>query len=180
MAWSDELGSVLKRYTTGAAVAEPAPDVHEHYDQVAQSVPKGVLAEGLAAAFKSDRTPAFGQMLATLFNNSNSGQKAGLINHLLGSLGPSTLTQIFSGTALAGSIGGQRNITAEQAEHISSNDLQQVATRAEKTDPTIMDSISSFYAQHSDLVKTLGGSALSVALAKVAERQRRPPDSLTA
>jgi hypothetical protein len=36
----------------------------------------------------------------------------------------------------------------------------------------MVDKASSFYAQHRTLLKTLGGGALSIALAKVAERQR--------
>jgi hypothetical protein len=42
----------------------------------------------------------------------------------------------------------------------------------EKSDPSIVDKASAFYAQHSALVKTLGGAALTIALAKVAERQK--------
>jgi hypothetical protein len=35
-----------------------------------------------------------------------------------------------------------------------------------------VDKASAFYAQHTTLVKTLGGAALSIALAKVAEWQK--------
>ena len=56
------------------------------------------IAEGLTAAFNSDKTPAFGQMLSTLFNNSSGDQKAGVINQLLSSVPPGTLTQILSRT----------------------------------------------------------------------------------
>jgi hypothetical protein len=41
-----------------------------------------------------------------------------------------------------------------------------------KSDPSIVDKASAFYAQHSTLVKTLGGAALTIALEKVAERQK--------
>jgi hypothetical protein len=51
--------------------------------------------------------------------------------------------------------------------------VQQLAAHAEKANPSIVDSLSSFYAQHGTLMKTLGGAALTVALAKVAERQRQ-------
>jgi len=50
--------------------------------------------------------------------------------------------------------------------------VQQLAAHAENTDPSIVDKASAFYAQHTTLVKTLGGAALSIALAKVAERQK--------
>src|SRR6478672_2878732 len=67
MSWVGQVGALLKQYTSGGAAAAPAPDVHAHFDQVAEAAPSGAIAEGLAAAFRSDQTPAFGQMLSTLF-----------------------------------------------------------------------------------------------------------------
>ena len=97
MGWFNQVGNLLKHYTSGgAAAAAPAPDAQAHFDQVAQAAPKGVIAEGLAAAFRSDRTPAFGQMLSTLFANSNGDQKAGMLNQLFSSVSPGMLTQVLS------------------------------------------------------------------------------------
>jgi hypothetical protein len=174
MSWLNQVGSLLKQYTSGGAAAAPAPDVHAHFDQVAQAAPSSVIAEGLAAAFRSDQTPAFGQMLSTLFANSNSDQKAGMLNRLLSSVNPATLTQIMSSAGLASLVGGLgAQLTPAQAQRVSSETVQQLASHAEKANPSVIDSLSSFYAQHSSLVKTLGGAALTVALAKVAERQRQ-------
>src|SRR6516165_2025972 len=78
MSWFNQVENLLKRYTSGGAAAQPAPDVHAHFDQVAQAAPPSAIAEGLAAAFRSDQTPAFGQMLSSLFTQSNGEQKAGL------------------------------------------------------------------------------------------------------
>src|SRR5271157_5364025 len=120
MTWSDQIGSLLKQYTSGGAAAAPAPDVHAHFDQVAQAAPISEIADGLSAAFKSDKTPAFGQMLSTLFNNSTGDQKAGVINHLLSSVSPGTLTQVLSGAGLAGLVGaGTRQLTPDQAQKLS-------------------------------------------------------------
>jgi hypothetical protein len=175
MTWTDQLGNLLKQYTTsGGAAAQPAPDVHAHFDQVAQAAPLSAIADGLSAAFKSDKTPAFGQMLSTLFNNSSGDQKAGMINELLSSVNPDTLKQVLSSAGLAGVLGAAgTQVTPDQAQKLSPEVVQQLATHAEKTNPSVVDSVSSFYAQHSTLIKTLGGTALTVALAKVAERQRQ-------
>jgi hypothetical protein len=151
----DQVGSLLKKYTGGgaAAAAAPAPDVHAHFDQVAQAAPSSAIAEGLAAAFRSDQTPAFGQMVSTLFTNSNGDQKAGMLNHLMSSISPSMLAEILPmAGGLAGKTGAQ--ITPEQAQQISPQAVQQLAAHAEKNDPSIVGSLSSFYAQHSALVKT--------------------------
>ena len=176
MTWTDQIGNLLKQYTSGGAAAAPAPDVHAHFDQVAEAAPCSALAEGLSAAFKSDQTPAFGQMLSTLFNNSTGEQKAGLINQMLSSVPPGTLTSLLSGAGLAGILGGGSGtpqLTPEQAQKISPEAVQQLATQAHSADPSIVDSVSTFYAQHSTLIKTLGGTALTIALAKVAEKQRQ-------
>ncbi len=174
MSWTDQLGGLLRQYTSGGAVAQPAPDVHAHFDQVAQAAPTSVLAEGLTAAFNSDKTPAFGQMLSNLFNNSSGDQKAGMINQLLSSVNPATLTQVLSGAGLAGLAGAAGSkLTPDQAQKISPEAVQQLATHAQKSNPSVVDSVSAFYAQHSGLVKTLGGTFLTVALARIAERQRR-------
>jgi hypothetical protein len=175
MTWTAQLGNLLQQYTSGGAAAQPAPDVNAHFDQVAKAAPASAIAEGLTAAFNSDKTPAFGQMLSTLFNNSTGDQKAGMINHLLSSVSPGTITQVLSGAGLAGLIGagGATQMTPEQAQKLSPDAVQQLATHAQKANPSVVETVSSFYAQHTTLVKTLGGAALSVALAKVAEKQRQ-------
>jgi hypothetical protein len=170
----DQLSSVLQQYTGSAASGQPPADVNQHFDQVAQAAPPNVLAEGLSAAFHSNSTPAFGEMLSSLFNQSSGEQKAGIVNQLLASAGPGVLSQLTAGgggAALASLLGsGQSQVTPEQAAKISPEVLQQLATHAEKADPSIVDKASSFYAQHPTLVKTLGGAALTIALAKLAER----------
>lgn len=177
MTWTDQIGNLLKQYTSGGAAAAPAPDVHAHFDQVAEAAPASALAEGLSAAFKSDQTPAFGQMLSTMFNNSSGEQKAGIINQILSSVPPGTLTSLLSGAGLAGILGqaggGTPQLTPEQAQKISPEVVQQMATQAHSADPSIVDTVSNFYAQHSTLIKTLGGTALTIALAKVAQSQRQ-------
>ena len=174
MDWTDQVGNMLKQYTSGGAAAQPAPDVHAHFDQVAQAAPTSVIAEGLTAAFNSDKTPAFGQMLSSLFSNSTGDQKVGMINQLLTSVSPGILTQILSGAGLAGLLGaGKTQLTPDQAQKLSPEVVQQLATHAQSSNPSVVESVSNFYAQHPTLVKTLGGAALTVALAKIAERQRQ-------
>jgi hypothetical protein len=174
MTWTDKVGNLLKQYTSGGAAAAPAPDVHAHFDQVAQAAPASEIAEGLTAAFNSEKTPAFGQMLSTLFNNSTGEQKAGMLNQLLSSVPPGTLTQIMSGAGLAGLVGaGKTQLTPDQAQKLSPEAVHELATHAQNSNPSVVESVSTFYAQHSTLIKTLGGAALTVALAKVAEKQKQ-------
>lgn len=176
MSWLDQVGNLLKQYTSGGAATAPAPDVDQHFDQVTQAAPTHVVADGVAAAFRSDKTPPFGQMLSTLFNNSNGDQKAGMLNKLVSAVSPGLLTQVLSGAGLAGLVGALRGgagqLTPQQAQQVPPEVVQQLGEHAEKENPSVVDSLSNFYAQHGTLVKTLGGAALTIALAKVAERQR--------
>jgi hypothetical protein len=113
-------------------------------------------------------------MVSTLFNSSTGDQKAGMINHLLPSVSPGALTQVLSGAGLAGLLGaGSTQLTADQAQKLSPEAVQQLATHAQNANPSVVDAVSNFYAQHTTLVKTLGGAALTIALAKVAERQKQ-------
>ena len=170
MALFDQLGNILQQYRGGA---QNNPNASEHFEQVAQAAPQGLIAEGLSAVFHSDQTPAFGNILGSLYSQSNGEQKAGILRHLIASVGPGNLAQLAGGGMLTRLLGGgSREITPQQAENISPELVQQIATHAEKADPSVVDKASAFYAQHTTLVKTLGGAALSIALAKVAERQK--------
>jgi hypothetical protein len=170
MSLFDQLGNVLKQYTGGAT--QDAATATEHFDQVAQAAPQSLIAEGLSAAFRSQQTPAFGNLIGQLFGQSNGDQKAGMLNQLIQSVGAGNLALVPGGAMLASLLAGGSQITPQQAQNVSQEVVQQIATHAEKADPSIVDQASAFYAQHTTLVKTLGGAALSIALAKVAERQK--------
>jgi len=47
--------------------------------------------------------------------------------------------------------------------------VQAVVNQAHAAQPGVADEIAGFYAQHSGLIKTLGGAALAIALAKMKE-----------
>ena len=140
---------------------------------MAQAAPSGTLAEGLAAAFRSSSTPDFGQMLGGMFSQSTGEQKAGILNQLLASGGAGLLSQLGgAGGGLAALIGGASQISAQQASQVSPEAVQQLAAHAQKSDPSVIDKASAFYSQHPTLIKTLGGAALTVAMAKMAEKAK--------
>ncbi|HEV2913015.1 MAG TPA: hypothetical protein VGX92_06840 [Pyrinomonadaceae bacterium] len=183
MDWMNQLSGVLQQYT-GTAVAPAPATVHDDFDKIAQSAPTSTLADGLAAAFRSDETPEFGQMAAQLFGNSSGQQRAGILNTLLRAAGPMILSQVLSRRADSNGGGGlssligllnggqQTEVTPEQAEQISPDAVGEIAAQAEKKDPSVIDQVSNFYAAHPTLVKTLGAAALSIAMAKLAQRQQ--------
>jgi hypothetical protein len=172
-----DLGNLLQQY----ASSHPAnPDQAENdFDQVAQNAPRADLAQGVTEAFRSDQTPPFPQMVGQLFNNSDSGQRAGMLNQLLGGIGPGVLSSIAGG-ALGSLFGGHANnnaaaprVTPEQASNMTPEQVQQIAEKAQQENPGIMDRMGEFYAEHPQLVKGLGGAALAIALGRMAQGMRR-------
>jgi hypothetical protein len=127
--------------------------------------PPETLASALGAAFRSDQTPAFPQMLSSLFSNSDGQQRAGLLNQLLASAGPEVLA------ALPGSLGailkGGTGITADQAQQISPESIQNIAEHAQKANPSIIDQVSGFYSQHPKVIQALGAGALAMIMSHV-------------
>jgi hypothetical protein len=165
-----DLGGLLQQYL-GSGATQPAPNATDHFEQAAQHAPPAVVSQGLAEAFRSDRTPSFGQMVGQLFGQANPQQRTGMVQQLLSSLGPNALAALTSSGALAGVLGRgaqAHSIPPEQVEKLSPEQVQQIATHAEQQNPSVIDKMSGFYAQHPTLVKTLGGAALSIALAKMA------------
>ncbi len=173
-----DLGSLLSQFT-GAGTPANATD---HFDKVAQSASPDLLSQGLSAMFHSDQTPPFGQMAGQLFGQANPGQQAGMLNQILASMGPGVLASLLRGSQGSGlgAILGQLTqggaapvaITPDQASQLTPEQVQVIASHAEQHNPGIVDEMSSFYAQHAGLIKTLGGAALSIALAKMAERHQ--------
>jgi hypothetical protein len=173
---SFDLGNLLQQYAANnPANADQAVN---DFDRVAEAAPSAELAQGVSQAFRSDDTPPFPQMLGNLFGNSNSGQQAGMLNQLLGSIGPGVLSSLAGGV-LGNMFGGNHNqqaapqITPEQASQLSPQQVQEIAQQAEQHNPGIVDRMGEFYAQHPQLVKGLGGAALAIALGHMAQGMRR-------
>jgi hypothetical protein len=176
---SFDLGNLLQQY----ASQNPAnPQQAENdFDQVAQAAPRGDLAQGVSEAFRSDQTPPFPQMLGQMFGQSNSGQQAGMLNQLLGGIGPGVLASLAGGALgnLGNLFGGGNNntqapqISPEQASQMTPEQVQQIAEKAEQDNPGIMDRMGEFYAEHPQLVKGLGGAALALVLGRMAQGIQR-------
>ena len=167
-----DLQSILGQYLGGNAEAHPAST--DHFSQVANQVPTNVVGGGLADAFRSDRTPPFGQMIGDLFGRSNPQQQAGVLNQLVAALGPAMAGGALSNVLgnLAGKASGA-NITPDQAQQLSPGQVSEIAAHAERQDPGIVDRLGEFYAQHPDLVRTLGAAAVSIVMARIANGTQR-------
>jgi hypothetical protein len=156
---------VLNKYTGSSA---PQADTHAHFDEVAQQASPASLGTALSSMFRSGSTPPFGQTVGNLFDKSNPQQQAGVLNQIVQALGPAALG---AGGGILGKILGSGTpanavptITPEQASKVSPADVTGLATHAEQHNPSVVDSVGSFYAQHPAIVKTLGVAALAVVM----------------
>jgi hypothetical protein len=147
------------------------PNTHEeaenHFGNAMQHASPDILGGGLAEAFRSNQTPAIGDMVGQLFGQSNGNQQAGMLNSLMGSMGPALLATLAGGAISKMMQPGQTQITPEQAQKLSPQQVQAIVNEAHAKDPSVADNLGSFYANHKGLVNTLGGIAATVAMMKM-------------
>ena len=138
------------------------------FSDVAQEAPSDALAKGLSAAFASNQTPDIGSMVSQLFGQSNGTQQAGMLNQLLGTLGPGVMAGLAGGVLGNVMKPGQTQITPSQASQLSPQQVQEVVNHAHDVHPGgVADQLGQFYAQHRSLINTLGGVAATVAMMKM-------------
>lgn len=169
MSWMNEVGALLQQYRGASGSAAPA-NAAEDFGKIADKAPPSALSGGLAEAFRSNSTPAFGEMISGLFSQSDGAQRAGILNHLIAAAGPAMSSGAVAGGLSALLSGGGQRVTPEQAQQVRPEEVQQLASQAEKRDPTVIDRASEFYAQHPTLVKGLGAGALAVLMSHLSQR----------
>jgi hypothetical protein len=171
MDWIKAVEEIYQRYTgqAGGTAAAPA-DPHQDFQQVSGAAPQEAVAGGISQAFRSDQTPPFAEMISNLFANSDPNQRAGLLNRLFKAVEPRALAALPGLGGLSSLIGGG-NVTPEQANQVTPNQVQQMAAHAEGQNPSIVDEVSSFYAQHPQVMKAAGGLALTIALQHILKRK---------
>ena len=85
MSLLDDMKGMLTQYAAGTA---PSGDAGAHFQQAAQSLDSGILAQGIAAAMRSDQTPPFAQLVSQLFASGSGDQRTAMLSTLLSSIGP--------------------------------------------------------------------------------------------
>jgi len=174
MNWIDQIGGMLQQYTDPQNSS--TANAEQDFDQVAGVAPREAVSSSLAEAFRSTDTPPFGNMLGSLFGQSNGSQRASILNTLLATAGPALLSGVLSRSGGLGNLGsllqGGQPITPEVAQQVSPEAVQEIAHEAEKRDPGVVDRVSDFYAQHPTLVKGLGAAALAFMMKNMAGQKR--------
>ncbi len=146
----------------------------EHFDAVTHHATQEQLGSGVAEAFRSDQTPPMPDMVSSLFGKSNPQQQAGALNQIISALGPMVVAGLAGGALNKMLKPGQTQITPDQASKLSPTVVRDVVAEAQAKKPELADQMGQFYANHSGLIKTLGGAALLIALAKVKQGMNEP------
>jgi hypothetical protein len=170
MNWMTQLGGVLDTYHSAEPQQAPAT-VDRDFDRLSQVAPREAVADGLAAAFRSDATPPFPQMLGQMFGRSAGPQRASILNTLMATVGPAVLQQILSRRGRPQPAPAGAPVTPEAADQVSPEEVEELAKHAEQRDPSILERISKTYAEQPQIIKTLGAAALTVALARIAQKR---------
>lgn len=160
------LDKLLTGISSHAGGGKPPPT-----DKVTQNASMAVIAAGLSEAMKSKDTPDFGDFVARLFDQSTPGQKAGLLNRLLGAVGPVLLSGAADGV-LGRLAPGQKQLSPEQAASLTPEDAARLALHAASAKPGIVELVAQFYAQHSDVINKIGKTLLNPVVARVNEKGR--------
>jgi len=114
-------------------------------------------------------------MVSRLFDQSNPDQKAGLLNQILGALGPGGVAQVLGTSGGRGGLASmlsEGSVTPQQAQQVSPEAVQELAQQAAKTDPSIVDTAAGFYAQHPTLIKAIGAGALALLMSRISAGRR--------
>ena len=168
----DDLGGILKQYTSTAATANPGPAVAEHFDQVSSAVPASTLAEGVTHALNTATSTSggLGQTLTHSFTQGNGDQKAGILNTLVASVGAATAGR-FLGASATQALNSGSPLSASLAQQVSPSAVGQLADQAAQSDNAVAGKLGAFYAQHPTLVKGLGATAMALVMSKLANRR---------
>ena len=163
------LRDILTQYAD-RSYQQPIDTAPDDFERIATDAPPEILRDGLADAFRSDETPPFPQMVAQLFGRSDGQQRAGILNEILASLGGAAMGGLSRGPLGDLARNGRHQISPQEAERISPEQLQETVARAERHDPSLVERASAFYAQHPQLVRQLGAAALTLAMRRRARR----------
>ena len=96
---------------------------------------------------------------------------ATVFTYVLGNaLGPAAAASLAGGVLGRVLSPGASQVTPDQASSLTPDDVTAVVDEAHAAHAGLADQLGSFYAHHSELIKTLGGAALMVAAARMQEQ----------
>ena len=168
MGFLDQIGGVLEQYSSGANGNVPREQAHEHYDQIAKTVPHDVLGSLIGPALAS----LGGGQVEERIRNSASQMSPDIRSQFLQKLLGAVSAAGGNGSSLLSRLGLNPSL-AQQPQQASADDVAKVAGAVHQEHPDAFSSAMEFYSRHPTLVKVLG----TVVIAKIAQRLSQSPPS---
>jgi hypothetical protein len=151
------------------------PNVLDDFNEVVKRAPDEAIAQAMAAAFRTDEDASFAHIVANLFLHSDVELRAELLNILMNHIGRDT-KRVLSDAGLFGLDPDSRQITEEMTTQLSPEAIGVIAAEAEQRDSCVVDKISEFYSQHTEVVSKLGAHAVATVMTDIAQRASRDLD----
>lgn len=173
MSKGNDVAAVLQQYAAETGVYS-TKKVERDFLEVAQQVPAQMVTNGLSEALRSEQTIPFEQVVGQSFEQVDSQQRAGMLKQLLDGAEPDAVQPLLDKGVLGIRIkdaSGEERLLAVDAAQVHPDLVQQLALELRQLDPAVIDKMSSLFAEDPDLLKTLDGATLSVALNKIAENR---------
>jgi hypothetical protein len=145
------------------------PDVLDDFNNVVKRAPEDAIAQAIADAFRTDENASFAPIVADLFLHSDAELRDGLLNILMGHIGRDT-KRVLSNAGLFGLDPDSRQVAEEMITQLSPEAIEIIAAEAEQRDSCVVDQVSAFYAQHTEVVSKLGAQAVVSVLTQIAQR----------
>lgn len=153
MALFDQISGLLGN-VMGGNLSEQ--ETHDHYDQIAQSVPQSTLGTALGSVLGGMNSGEVQQRVANSANQMSPDQRGGVVQSLLGGLGSSGMNI----GSLLSQLGINQNV-ATNPQSATPDEVAKLASQAHATDPGILQQAMSVYAAHPTLVKALGSVVIA-------------------
>ncbi len=134
-------------------------ELRSSYREIADRAPRPVMADGLAAAFRSSNQ-GFAHLLAHLFARCDDEQRRTLFDVLASSLTLSSRQELIRARGST----GQRAVI---------EGVQSMAAEAARSDPSIVDRVGAFFSELPDVTKHLPVPTIAAVLAHVVPRLER-------
>jgi hypothetical protein len=164
MGYMNMIGGLLEQYAGGQSPERQ--QAFDHYDQIHQSVPSGLLGSVIGPALSSLGGSEVQQRVCNSAGQMSPEQRGGLMQSLLGGLTSSGENPMSLLQGL-----GMRQSLADNPNDASPEEVAQLAAHAHETNPGVFGEAMSFYSEHPALVKALGSVAIGAIAKELFQRQ---------
>jgi hypothetical protein len=148
-------------------------ELRKSYRKLADTAPRPAIADALAFAFRSSG-PGFPLLCAGLFEHCNCDQRAKLLTILIPALSRAAKQELAT-ARLAEGLTELEQVCPERTGRISYNEIRLIAAEAARSDPSVIERVSTFYSRLPNITKYLPIPTIAAVLAYVIRIPKKEP-----